>query len=157
MEREQIVHLMNLMSEIIFEGKFELERGTYRIENKIQEEEDVPEPHLRAYRMAKEEILYVWLGYVKQIIMTFYAVQGIPFVETALFQRRHPEALWANVANYFRNLTALPIWVNRDLSLMVFGGKQNYDFWSKIFTTGRSPQGQQVLADSLNLIRMVQA
>ncbi len=109
LEREQIVTLMNLTAETLFEGKFDLEKGTYRIENRVQAGEDVPELHLRAYRMAKEENIYVWLGYVKQIVTTFYAVQGIPFVETALFQRRHPDALWNNVANYLKNLGSLPL------------------------------------------------
>ncbi|HYM16496.1 MAG TPA: HNH endonuclease signature motif containing protein [Dehalococcoidia bacterium] len=156
LERLQIVRLMNLVSEIVFEGQFDLERNTYRIENKVQAGEDVPEAHLRAYRMAKEEILYNWLSYVRQIVSTFYAFQGIPFTETTLFQVRHPDALWANIANYLRNLTTLPLWVNRNLSLTIFGGKQNYDFWNKIFTTGKSTQGQQVLVEPLNLTKMIQ-
>jgi len=39
----------------------------------------------------------------------------------------------------------------------VFGGKQNYEFWDRIFTTGKSSQGQQVLVEPLNLIKMVKA
>ncbi len=157
LERDQIVHLMNIISETVFEGKFDLEKGTYRVENKVQAGEDVSENHLRAYRMAKEEILYNWLSYVRQIVTTFYAFQGIPFTETALFQRRHPDSLWNNIANYMRSLTLLPIWMNRELSLTVFGGKQNYEFWNKIFTTGKSMQGQQILYEPLNLTKMVQA
>ncbi|MDP2949441.1 MAG: HNH endonuclease [Chloroflexota bacterium] len=156
LEKDQIVRLMSLISEIVFEGRFELERGTYRIENKIQEGEDIPEPHLRAYRMAKEEIMYNWLSYISQIVTTFYAFQGVPFTQTKLFQVRHPDSFWANVENYVRNLASLPLWVNRQLSLTVFGGKPNYEFWNKIFTTGSSPQGQQVLVEPLNLTKMVQ-
>jgi hypothetical protein len=156
LEKEQIVRLMNLVSEVIFEGRFDLERGTYRIENRVQAGEDIPEPHLRAYRMAKEEIMYNWLQYVKQIVTTFYAFQGVPFPDKKLFQVVHPEGLWANVENYLCNLVALPLWVNRELSLTVFGGKPNYDFWHTIFSTGKSPQGQQVLIEPLNLTQMVQ-
>jgi len=43
-----------------------------------------------------------------------------------------------------------------DLSASVFGGKQNYDYWQTIFTTGKTPQGQQVLAEAINLIQMIQ-
>lgn len=155
LKKGQIIRLMNLISEIVFEGQFDLERGTYRIENRVQQGEDIPEPHLRAYRMAKEEIMYNWLSYIRQILTTFYAFQGVPFTETKLFQVRHPDALWANAENYIRNLASLPLWVNRELSLTVFGGKQNYEFWNRIFLTGRSPQGQQVLVEPLNLTKMV--
>jgi len=156
LEKDQIVRLTSLISEIVFEGRFDLERGTYRIENRVQEGEDIPEPHLRAYRMAKEEIMYNWLSYIRQIVTTFYAFQGVPFTETKLFQVQHPDAFWTNIENYIRNLASLPLWVNRELSLTVFGGKQNYEFWNRIFTTGTSPQGQQVLVEPLNLTKMIQ-
>jgi hypothetical protein len=35
--------------------------GTARIENQIQKGGDIPEPHLIAYRLSREEILYSWL------------------------------------------------------------------------------------------------
>lgn len=46
--------------------------------------------------------------------------------------------------------------MNRDLSQTVFGGKQNYEFWQTIFESGKSPQGQQVLAGPINLMEMIQ-
>ncbi len=55
-----------------------------------------------------------------------------------------------------QSLKGLPVWVNRDLSQTVFGGKQNYEFWQTIFESGKSPQGQQVLAGPINLMEMIQ-
>ena len=52
---------------------------------------------MRAYRMAKEEVIYSWLSHVKSVITQFYAIQGTPFNDAKLFQVRHPEALWANL------------------------------------------------------------
>ena len=53
------------------------------------------------------------------------------------------------------SLRSLPLWVNRDLSATVFGGKQNSEFWQKIFEDGKTPQGQQVLSAPLNLMEMI--
>jgi len=47
------------------------------------------------------------------------------------------------------------LWVNKELSSTVFGGKQNNDFWQTIFETGKSPQGIQVLAEPINLMKMI--
>ena len=58
LERSQLVTLMNIIAEEIYEEKFDFNLGTHRIENKIQQGEDVPEPHLTAFRMSKEEIIY---------------------------------------------------------------------------------------------------
>jgi hypothetical protein len=52
-------------------------------------------------------------------------------------------------------LLALPLWVNRDFSETVFGGKQNNSFWKTVFETGNTPQGMPVLAQPLNLIQMI--
>jgi hypothetical protein len=49
----------------------------------------------------------------------------------------------------------MPVWVNRELSNTAFGGKQTYAFWKQIFTTGKSPQGVQVLPEPLNLMAMI--
>ena len=59
---------MSIIAETLYIGKFDDEIGTRRLENKIQSGKDVLEIHLRAFRMAKEEILYCWIGYIGQII-----------------------------------------------------------------------------------------
>jgi hypothetical protein len=61
LEKDQIIRLMSLIAEKIYIGKYDDEIGTRRLENKVQDGEDVPEVHLRAFRMAKEEILHAWL------------------------------------------------------------------------------------------------
>jgi len=154
-EKEQILALMNMIAEEIFIGKYDPNIGTARIENKIQKGEDIPEPHLIAYRMSKEEILYNWLRYVEQIIKSYFIMQGKPLDEKRLFQYRFPEPLWGRIRLFLKNLRNLPLWVNRELSATVFGGKQNYDFWQTIFETGSSPQGLRVLAEPLDLMKMI--
>ena len=154
-EKEQILYLMNIIAEEIYMGKFDPDIGTYRIENKIQKGEMIPEKHIIAYRVSKEEVIYNWLKHISQIIKNYFIMQGKPIQEDKLFQYRFPEALWKKVNIYVSNLSNLPIWVNRDLSSTIFGGKQNYQFWQTIFETGRSPQGFQVLAQPIDLMDMI--
>jgi len=131
--------------------------GTARIENRVQKGDDIADSHLRAYRMAREEILYVWLGFVRRVVEQYFITIGKPVQPKRLFQYRFPEPLWRNIENFLDNLKGLPLWVNQELSLSVFGGKQNYEFWQKVFETGRTPTGQQVLPGGINLIQMIQA
>jgi hypothetical protein len=74
-----------------------------------------------------------------------------------LFQYRFPEPLWNNIRNFVRNIGKLPMWINHDMSITVFGGKSNTSVWQTIFEKGSSPQGQQVLSEPLNLIKLIQA
>lgn len=154
-EKEQILNLMNIIAEELFIGKLDPDIGTYKLENKIQKGDDIPEEHLIAYRMSKEEIIYNWLRYVEQIIKNYFIMQGKPIQESKLFEYRFPEPLWERIRIFIRNLSNLPLWVNRELSSTIFGGKQNYEYWQTIFETGKTPQGFQVLAEPLDLMDMI--
>ncbi len=155
LEREQLLHLMNIIAEELFIEKFDPDIGTDKIESRIQSGEAFPHAHLRAYRMSKEEIIYNWLQYVGQIARQYFIMQGQPDPQGRLFQFRFPEQVWENIRKFLQNLANLPLWVNTDFSATLFGGKQNNSFWKTVFETGRTPQGMQVLAAPLNLIEMI--
>ena len=70
MERDQLIRLCNLLAEKILIDKYDPEIGTYRIENTIASGSgnDIPDDHLVAYRLFKEEIMYNWVQYLKLVI-----------------------------------------------------------------------------------------
>ena len=155
-EHEQILRLMNLVAEEIYIDRFDTEIGTDKIENQIQKgEKTFPLLHLTAFRMSKEEIVYNWLQYAGQIATQYFVMQGKPDPRERLFQVPFPPQIWDNIRRFLRNLSALPLWVNTDLSLTVFGGKQNNIFWKTVFETCKTPQGMVVLAKPINLIDMI--
>lgn len=154
-EKDQILKLMNIMAEEIYIKKYDGEIGTYRIENKVQKGEAIPLEHLIAFRMSKEEILWNWLKYITQIVQSFFIMGGIPIDEKKLFQYSFPPNLWERLRVFIKNLHALPLWSNMALSATVFGGKQNYEYWQRIFETGKTPQGQEVLPAGINLMEML--
>ncbi|MEO8096410.1 MAG: HNH endonuclease signature motif containing protein [Acidobacteriota bacterium] len=123
LERRQILRLMNLIAQEIYTDKFDPEIGTDKIESSLQKGKNYPHAHLRAFRMSKEEIVYNWLSYVGQIARQYFIMLGKPDPQERLFQYPFPEQVWDNIAKFLRNLVSLPLWVNRDLSETVFGGK----------------------------------
>jgi hypothetical protein len=151
LEKEQIVNLMNIIADEIYIGKFDTDLGTYQIEKRLQKGENIPEDHLRAFRMSKEEVLYNWLDVIRKIIKRYFLLQGRTFDESRLFQYKFPEPLWESIRKVVRNISKLSLWKNKELSITLFGGKQSYDYWREIFETGKSPQGLQVLPTGLNL------
>jgi hypothetical protein len=155
LEVEQITRLMNIVAEEVYEERYDFERGTYQIEAKVQRDEDVPEGHLRAVRMGKEEVMSAWLRYVENVIQQYHLMTGTVLPKSGIFQIRHPEPLWERLRVFIHNLAGLPLWANRDLSLIAFGGKQTAKFWENVFSTGRTPQGADVLAEPLNLVKLL--
>ncbi len=154
LEVQQIIELMNIIAKELFINKFDFDIGTYRIENRIGKKEQLPEEHVIAYRLAKEEILYVWLGYVKRIIQHHFILMGLPYDENKLFQYKFPPQVWNNVTTFIQNLKNLPTWSTREPASH-FSGKQNIDYWKSIFATAKSPTGEQVLAAAINYIDMI--
>ncbi len=157
LEIEQIVRLMNTIARKVYVGMFDHALGTRRIENNIQKGKDIPEPHLRSFRMAKEEIIYNWLRYVRQIVQSYFITTGQPINERKIFQYQIPETCWDNIDNFMEALIRLPLWVNKDLSKSVFGGKQNSEYWQHIFESGRTRDGLEIMPSGLNLMEMIQA
>lgn len=155
LEIEQITRLMNIVAEEIYEGRYDFERGTYQIEAKLQKGEDVPEGHLRAFRMGKEEVMGAWLPYVDSVIRQYYLLTGMVLPKVGIFQVQHPEPLWERLRAFVHNLSRLPLWNNRDLSIVAFGGRQTTGFWESVFHTGKTPQGTHVLPEPLSFLTLL--
>lgn len=158
LEIEQLVRLMNIIAEKIYIGKFDPSLGTKRIEHNVYKGKDVPEPHLCAFRMAREEVLYNWLGHVRALVSNYFTLTtGKIIDERKLFQYTIPEACWENIKNFIDALMRLPLWVNKDLASSVFGGKRNYDYWHSIFENGHTPPpaSSRVMATGINVIEMI--
>ena len=146
---------MNVIAEELYIGKFDANIGTDKSESRLQKGENFPHAHLCAFRMSKEELIYNRLRYVQQVAKNYFINTGKPIQEERLFQYPFPDQLWENIVRFVRNFSALPLWVNKELSEAVFGGKQNAGYWQTVFESGRSPQGVQVMAQPINIIELI--
>lgn len=155
LEIEQTVRLMNTVADKIYIGQFDPVRGTRRIENDVQRGKNVAEPHLRAFRMSKEEITHNWVRLVRQIVYNYFVTTGRPTDETRLFQYELPEACWKNIENFIDALVGLLLWLNRELSVSAFGTKRTNEYWQSIFETGQTPDGSVVMHKGLDLLEMI--
>ena len=157
LEKEQLITLCNILAEELLIGRYSTEIGTYQIENKVAKGrgQDIPDDHLAAYRIFKEEIMYNWIIYIDKLIKSFFSMTGENYDEQNLFQIKFPDQLWANIKAFVCNLRDLPLWKDRSMAATVFGGKQVYDYWNVAFRTGKTPDGTTVLAKPINYIEMV--
>jgi hypothetical protein len=156
LEREQLVRLMSLFADVFFVGQWDPEIGGRRLENQIQKGEAFPENHLRAWRVSREEILGNILIWVRTVIEHYFVWTSQVVDRERLLHRGFPEELWRRIDRFLRNVSTLPCWVDRNLSNTVFGAKQNLDYWQRVFKTGTTPTGVRVLAQPLDLTRMIQ-
>ncbi|MBO5103132.1 MAG: HNH endonuclease [Clostridia bacterium] len=157
LEKEQAIRLCNIIAEELLIDKYDDNIGTFRIENSIVagKGDIIPDKHLIAYRLFKEEIMYNWLKYVELLINYHFAYAGVMYNRENLLQQKFSEALWENIRTFIVNLANMPIWRDRSMSATVFGGKNNYEFWNTVFTTGKTPDGTPVLVKPININEMI--
>jgi hypothetical protein len=149
LEREQLVRLMSLFADIFFVNKWDPDISGHKLESRLQGGETIPPNHLRAWRIAREEVL-------ANVITNYFAFVGVTVHEDRVMHRRLPPELWDRMRNFLDSMSRLPCWIDKNLGLTVFGPKQNLDFWEKVFETGRSPSNIQILASPLDLKQMIQ-
>lgn len=157
LEITQLTQFMNIVAEEIYIGRFKPEIGVHRIENRIIDGKDntITGEHLVAFRLSKEEIVFNWLLFVKDVISNYFAVIGKRVDQDSLFQTKFDDQLWVNIRNFIQNLRELPLWKDKSMASTSFSGKKNYDFWDSIFKTGKRPDGIQALAKPLNIFNMI--
>lgn len=157
LEKIQLLRLMSLYADTIFVNQWNPDVGGRQLEYRLQQDEPLPEPHVRAWRLAREEVLGVCVEWIRLVIENFYAWTGTMVEKDKLLHQGFPEELWRRIATFLENLRDLPCWVDKGLSRTLFGAKQNRDAWRTIFETGKSPAGVRVLAEPLDLKNMIGA
>lgn len=155
LEREQIVKLLNILADRIFIGRWDPAIGSAKLESKVQKDLDVPESHLRAHRLAREEILQAWMELTLSVCQTVVVSTGQLWNKERPFHRQLPDTLWQSVETFVGNFASLPLWCNRSLSSTVFGGKQNLQFWRNAFATGSANQLTILAGGGINLIELM--
>jgi hypothetical protein len=157
LEINQLVRLLNIIAEQIYIGKFDPDIGVNRIEQKIIDKKDmgIKDEHLIAYRISKEEIIYNWLLYLRNVLENYFSNTGKKFEKNRMFQTVFDEQLWKNIENFIKNLMILPLWKDRSMASTIFSGKNNYDYWDYIFKNGKTSDGVQVLLKPLNYVEMI--
>ena len=146
---------MSLFADVFFVGRWDPELGGRRLEHSVQSGEKIPECHLLAWRIAREEVMANVLRWVRLVVANYNAYTGQVVKEDRLFQVKLTDALWERIRNFLVSLSKLPCWIDKNLANTVFGPKQNADYWETVFQTGKSPSDIQILAAGLDLNEMI--
>lgn len=156
LERSQTVRLINILADRIYIGKYDFEVGSGKLESKVQKGEPVDPVHLRAHRIGREEVLHAMFGLAVDVCQMSVVSAGGFWDKDRPFQRRLPNATWNTLDNFVKNFGELSVWKSESLSLTVFGGKQNYQFWKEAFKTGTA-NGVTILPGPLNLLELMKS
>ena len=157
LERTQMTELMNIFADVFFVDKWDPDIGGNRLEHRVVQGDEIPENHLRAWRIARDEVAVNVIRWVRLVIEHYFAFTGRMVYTDRLFHTNFSDDLWEHIKTFLTNMSKLACWWDKNLSQSVFGPKQNLDYWHKVFETGLAPgpNGGRVLAEGLNIQTMI--
>lgn len=119
LERENVVKLMNIISQKALIDKFNFQIGTFKLESRRRKGERIPEEHLRAYRLFRPRVAMVWCETLKNAISTYlrfthvltdtYSKQG------KIFWAKIDDEGWKAIENMVSRIVKHKLWLTENL------------------------------------------
>lgn len=138
-EQKQLVEIMSIFADVFFVDQWDPETGGNRLEFRIAKGEKVPTGHIRAWRVARVEVLANIVRWLRLAIEYYYAANGRMYDSRRLLHEPLPSQCWLNLRAFLHSVKHLQCWSDTTLSNIVFGPKQNLGYWREVFQTGRAP------------------
>lgn len=157
LERDNLIRLTNLfVEEILANGRFDLKRGIYRIEESLANDpESIPDNHLRAYRICRQAAMAIWTVEFKRAIALLLNTKQ-KYANGAWSSTR---PLWVDISPQDWDQIRKMIWAIRDHK--IWGKHANSDItnalkstrqkdWKEILLRGKLPGRQEQLLTPLD-------
>jgi hypothetical protein len=140
-ERKNLVTLMNIFAEETLEGKFDKNIGVFKIENRIRKGENIPQNHIRAYRMYRPAAFQVWCELLKEALSMYLLARG---KLTQDFKKRNrilwvqmDEENWQDIRRMVRKLASHKIWIDTGDVISNAFGQTRPEFFRKLLEQGQ--------------------
>lgn len=154
MERTNLVGIMNIFTEEVLEGKFNLTKGVYRLEQKVWEDPDsISDDHLRAYRMCKKAALIPLVGQLRAavglLVGTRYRYHE--WAQERPLWIEFNEDDWKMIRKFVRVAAQHKVWIekrNQDILRALESTRQKD--WTQILVEGKLPGRTDSLFTPMN-------
>jgi hypothetical protein len=142
-EAKNVVRLMNMFAEKTLENKFDEKRGAYKIEEQVRKHQDIPDEHLRAFRLYRPAIFITWCELLKEAIAVYLTLnrkidndmkgERKKGKGTRIFWVELDEKDWAAINEMVEKLISHKIWIDRGEKISNVFGQTRPEFFKKFF------------------------
>jgi hypothetical protein len=164
LERENLIRLLNVfVEEVLANGRFDLNLGVRRIEEKLEKDpQSIPDSHLRAYRICRKAAMMVWCEELRRAIRLLLSTRTR--YKIANWGERRPlwaqmlDEDWQPIRKMIQAIRDHKVWgesVNQDVVAAITSTKQKD--WKEILLKGTLPGRREPLLPLLDSQYMFQA
>jgi len=149
-EARNLVKLMNLFAEKTLEDKFDMKIGAFKIEEKIRKGKNIPDAHLRAFRLYRPAAFVVWCELLKEAI-AMHLIQNRKITNdmrnekrrgrgTRIFWAELDESNWEAISKMIEKMIHHKIWIDRGETVSNAFGQTRPEFFKKFLEKGEIDQ-----------------
>lgn len=145
-EAKNLVKLMNLFAEKTLEGKFDKAIGAFKIEERIRKRENIPDEHIRAFRLYRPAAFVVWRELLKEAI-AMHLIQNRKITNdmknerkrgkgTRIFGAEFDDGNWEAISKMIDKMIRHKIWIDRGEKVSNAFGQTRPEFFKKFLEKG---------------------
>lgn len=155
LELENLKRLMGIYVEEILDGKFNLDKGIFKLEKNLLEDPDsIHDNHLIAYRMCRAAAMVIWIGELKKAISRLLKSRDkyykVVWSEKRILWAEVNGQEWKIIKNMIKVIKMHQVWKQKENKevLSSLGATRQMD-WKEILLDGRLPGREERLFDPL--------
>lgn len=160
-EKENIGRLIDTIADEALTGKFRLELGVYKLEEKLEQSpQAVPVDHLRAYRLFRRPALKVWAETLRHAMSQYLVIKNKyekDWHQTRPLWAEISVEEWAAVRRGVRAIVGHKVWAESQKDLVGALASTRQKDWASILLEGRLPGRPEKLYPELNVSAVVNA
>jgi len=147
-ERKNVVKLMSLIAEKVLIGKFDNRIGAHKLEERIRKGENIPQPHIKAYRIFRPKTFEVWcevlrdaivyLLKVKRKLTDNYAKEG------KIFWCKLDDDDWEEISKMLDRIFDHKVWLSNNPKIIDAINNTRKEICQKLLTEGKVDDEQVI-------------
>lgn len=153
-ERDNLVVLLKIFTENILENQFDLNKGIYKIEERLSSDPSIRDPHLRAYRICRQAPLMIVMRELKYAIGHLLSLR-VRYKDAGWFKG---QVLWADfeksdwdaIRDMFDFILNHKVWIERNEAHIRVLLDTRLSSWEDILVKGTLPGATKPVYDPLN-------
>jgi len=153
-ERDNLVKLLALFSRKVLESQFRLDKGIFKIEERLATDAEIRDPHLRAYRICRQAPLIVVMRELREAISqllsyrTRYKVAG--WDKYQMLWADIAESDWRAISVMLDVILGHKVWIERNPAHVPVLQDTRQKSWEEILLRGTFPGATQAVYEPLD-------
>lgn len=150
LELANLRELMKIYVDEVLDGKFDLDHGIYKLEERLDEDSDsIHDNHLIAYRMCRSAAMVIWIGELKKaiarLLITKDKYHKNAWSEKRVFWAEIGEQEWKIIRNMIKVIKMHQVWKQKENKevLSQLRSTRQMD-WKQILLDGRLPGTEEI-------------